>query len=73
MVFLSGMSKSVHAMPSSAERILGPLASGPLIASQLIWKTEVSQPTLLHVMAELGERVVRIEAARSIQCLTARP
>ena len=43
------------------------LASGPLDARQLIEKLGISQPTLSRAIRALGDEVLRIGAARSIQ------
>ena len=43
------------------------LANGPLAARQLIEILGISQPTLSRTLAELGDEVVRLGAARSIQ------
>ena len=45
------------------------LSSGPLSARQLIESIGISQPTLSRALADLGDEVVRIGAARSIQYL----
>jgi len=54
-------------MSLHAETIRLRLSSGPLSARQLIEKLGVSQPTLSRALIELGDEVVRIGAARSIQ------
>lgn len=43
------------------------LSAGPLSARQLIESIGISQPTLSRALTELGDEVVRIGAARSIQ------
>lgn len=48
-----------------ALRIL--LASGPQSAQQLIEKMGISQPTLSRALSRLGDEVVRLGAARSMQ------
>ena len=45
------------------------LSSGPLNARQLVEIIGISQPTLSRALADLGNEVVRIGAARSIQYL----
>ncbi len=42
------------------------LARGPLSARQLAEKINVSQPTMARALAELGDDIIRIGAARSI-------
>ena len=54
-------------MSLHAESIRVRLSSGPLSARQLIEKLGISQPTLSRALIELGDDVVRIGAARSIQ------
>ena len=54
-------------MTTHADRIRLLLASGPLGARQLVEKTGLSQPTLSRTITALGDEVVRIGAARSIQ------
>lgn len=54
-------------MSPHAEAIRVHLFSGPLSARQLIEKLGISQPTLSRALIELGDEVVRIGAARSIQ------
>ena len=54
-------------MPSYAEIIRMQLSGGPLSASQLYEIIEVSQPTISRALSELGDEIVRIGAARSIQ------
>jgi hypothetical protein len=49
----------------NALRIL--LASGPQSAQQLIEKMGISQPTLSRALSRLGDEVVRLGAARSMQ------
>ena len=43
------------------------LATGPQTASQLIENMGISQPTLSRSISRLGDEVVRVGAARSIQ------
>lgn len=43
------------------------LSAGPLSARQLIESLDVSQPTISRALAELGDEVVRIGSAQSIQ------
>ena len=43
------------------------LSSGPLSVRQLIENVGVSQPTISRALSELGDEIVRIGAARSIQ------
>jgi hypothetical protein len=43
------------------------LSAGPLSARQLVESLDVSQPTISRALTELGDEVVRIGAARSIQ------
>lgn len=54
-------------MSPHAEAIRVRLFSGPLSARQLIEKLGISQPTLSRALIELGDEIVRIGAARSIQ------
>lgn len=54
-------------MASNAERILDQLAEGPRNSRQLIENMGISQPSLSRAMAELGDSVLRLGAARSIQ------
>jgi predicted DNA-binding transcriptional regulator YafY len=54
-------------MSPHAEAIRKRLTGGPQSARQLIEYTGVSQPTIARALAELGDEVVRIGAARSIQ------
>lgn len=54
-------------MSRHADAIRLKLASGPLAARQLIDTLAISQPTLSRVVAELGDEIVRLGAARSIQ------
>lgn len=56
-------------MPIShhAETLRQRLTAGPRNARQLIEDLGISQPTLSRALAELGDEVVRIGAARSIQ------
>ena len=50
-----------------ADTIRMRLSTGPLSARQLIDNIGVSQPTISRALSELGDEVVRIGAARSIQ------
>ena len=43
------------------------LAAGPVAARQLMDALEISQPTLSRALAELGDDILRLGAARSIQ------
>lgn len=54
-------------MPTHAENLRLLLAAGPQGTRQLIEKMDVSQPTLSRTVAQLGDEVVRIGQARSIQ------
>jgi len=54
-------------MPSHADTIRRRLSAGPLSARQLIEKLGVSQPTISRALTGLGDEVVRIGAAQSIQ------
>ena len=54
-------------MSSHLDLIRMRLSVGPLSARQLIESIGVSQPTLSRALTELGDEVVRIGAARSIQ------
>ena len=54
-------------MPSHIETIRLHLAGGPQSARSLTEVLGVSQPTVSRALAELGDEVVRIGAARSIQ------
>jgi len=54
-------------MSRHADAIRLQLANGPLAARQLIDALAISQPTLSRALAELGDEVVRLGAARSIQ------
>lgn len=54
-------------MTSHADLIRLHLASGPSGARQLLEKLGVSQPTLSRALSAMGDDVVRIGAARSIQ------
>lgn len=53
-------------MSPHAETIRLRLSRGPLPARQLAEKIGISQPTVSRALAELGDEVVRIGAARSI-------
>ena len=54
-------------MPSHAEALRLRLASGPQTARALCETLGVSQPTVSRALTELGDALVRIGAARSIQ------
>jgi hypothetical protein len=54
-------------MSRHADAIRLQLAGGPLSARQLIDTLAISQPTLSRALAELGDGIVRLGAARSIQ------
>ncbi len=54
-------------MHSHADTVRAHLSSGPAHTRQLIDSIGISQPTLSRVLAGLGEQVIRIGAARSIQ------
>ncbi|MGB0127153.1 MAG: type II toxin-antitoxin system HipA family toxin YjjJ, partial [Rhodocyclaceae bacterium] len=54
-------------MSRYADAIRTHLAGGPLPARQLTEKIGISQPTLSRAQAELGDEILRIGAARSIQ------
>lgn len=54
-------------MSTNADAVRMLLANGPRTARQLIELTGISQPTLSRTMAGLGNEVVRLGAARSIQ------
>lgn len=54
-------------MSRHADAIRLKLTSGPLTARQLIDLLGISQPTLSRALAELGDGIVRLGAARSIQ------
>ena len=54
-------------MPSHADIIRLRLSSGPLSARQLIEHIGVSQPTISRALRELGDDIVRVGAAQSIQ------
>lgn len=54
-------------MSLHAETIRIRLSRGPLFASQLSENIGVSQPTISRALTELGDEIVRIGAARSIQ------
>ena len=56
-----------HAMSKYAEAIRQQLSSGPTPAKQLVDNIGVSQPTTSRALAALGDDVVRLGAARSIQ------
>lgn len=54
-------------MSTHADTIRARLSGGPQSARQLIEGMGISQPTLSRGLAELGDKIVRIGAARSIQ------
>ena len=54
-------------MLSHADTLRRQLAAGPQAARQLIDHMGVSQPTISRALTELGDEIVRIGAARSIQ------
>ena len=54
-------------MSPHAESVRNRLFGGPLTAVQLIEKIGLSQPTISRALRELGDEIVRIGAARSIQ------
>ncbi|WP_291993823.1 type II toxin-antitoxin system HipA family toxin YjjJ [Candidatus Accumulibacter sp. ACC003] len=54
-------------MPVHVESIRIQLSGGPLSARQLIETIGVSQPTISRALTELGNELVRIGSARSIQ------
>lgn len=54
-------------MSQHADTIHMRLSAGPLSARQLIESLDVSQPTISRALTELGDEVVRIGAAQSIQ------
>ncbi len=54
-------------MSRHADTIRRRLSAGPLSARQLSENLDVSQPTISRALAELGDEVVRIGAAQSIQ------
>lgn len=54
-------------MSRHADTIRRRLSPGPLSARQLIESLDVSQPTISRALAELGDEVLRIGAAQSIQ------
>lgn len=54
-------------MLAHTQTVLNRLAGGPCSARQLAEYLSVSQPTVSRVLRELGDEVVRIGAARSIQ------
>lgn len=54
-------------MSRHADALRLQLAIGPLAARQLIDALGISQPTLSRALAELGDEVLRLGAARSIQ------
>lgn len=54
-------------MSKYAEAIRQQLSAGPVPAKQLVDNIGVSQPTISRALAALGDEVVRLGAARSIQ------
>ena len=54
-------------MSPHAETVRIQLYGGPLSARQLIENTDTSQPTISRALTELGDQIVRIGTARSIQ------
>ncbi len=54
-------------MSPHAEAVRFRLSGGPVPARQLIESIGVSQPTISRALSELGDSIVRIGAARSIQ------
>jgi HipA-like C-terminal domain len=60
-------SKFIQTMPTQVESLRAQLASGPLSARQLIENMAISQPTLSRTVAQLGDELVRLGAARSIR------
>jgi DNA-binding Lrp family transcriptional regulator len=56
---------TIMSLHLDALRIL--LAAGPQSAQQLIEKMGISQPTLSRALSRLGDEVVRLGAARSMQ------
>lgn len=56
-------------MPLHTDSIRLELAKGPTAAAKLLEKLGVSQPTLSRALKQMGDEVVRIGAARSIQYL----
>lgn len=54
-------------MPAHTQTVLTRLAGGPRSARQLAEYLSVSQPTISRILKELGDEVVRIGAARSMQ------
>ena len=54
-------------MASYADQVRLHLAKGPKSARQLIEKIGISQPTLSRAVLSMGDQIVRIGAARSIQ------
>ena len=56
-------------MNLNADTIRLRLSAGPLSARQLLESIAISQPTLSRALAEIGDEIVRIGAARSIQYL----
>lgn len=55
------------AMSSQSETVVPRLAQGPCTARQLVEFTGFSQPTVSRLIGGLGDEVVRVGAARSIQ------
>ena len=56
-------------MPPHTDSIRLKLAKSPITAGKLLEKLWVSQPTLSRAIKQMGDEVVRIGAARSIQYL----
>ena len=54
-------------MSRHADTIRRRLSAGPLSARQLVESLDVSQPTISRALTELGDEVVRVGAAQSIQ------
>ena len=54
-------------MSTHADQVRLLLAKGPASARQLIAKIGISQPTLSRAVLSMGEHIVRMGAARSIQ------
>lgn len=54
-------------MPTHAESVFSRLSVGPCSARQLAEYVGVSQPTISRVLSELGDGIIRIGSAQSIQ------
>lgn len=54
-------------MSSHAENVRAQLITGPRTPRQLIERLGISQPTLSRAITQLGNEVVRLGAAKSIQ------